>query len=125
MTEAAIASLRELDLERLRFMIAADVDGLNRLLSDRLVWIHGSGHSQGKSAFLQSIKSASTRYRALDRNEAGVISAPGVAIFNGTIDIAVTIDHVERNLKNRFTNVWMDEGDVWRMVSWQSTPIRD
>ena len=124
MIEMDIASLRELDLERLQAMIDADTNRLNRLLSDRLVWIHGSGHAQDKSAFVQAIKEASTKYRSLERSEAGSIAAPGVVIFTGTIDIAVTIAGIEHQLQNRFTNVWMDEGEAWRMVSWQSTPVR-
>lgn len=125
MNEAVVAAVRELDLRRLRGMIDADIGLLSQVLSERLVWIHGSGHAQDKAAFLQSITSASTIYRSLERKEDGCIAAPGVVIFTGTVDIAAVIGGTEHMLKNRFTNVWMKEEETWRMASWQSTPVRE
>ncbi len=115
-----------LALETLRCaaMIRADVAALADMFADDMAWIHGSAKVDGKAGVLHTIASGKTRYLEINRSEQTVRLYGPVALVGGIADMTLEIGGETRTLKNRFTIGWLNDGGGWKVVNWQSTPIR-
>jgi len=113
-----------LRLEKLRCdaMIAADVDALGALFSDRLTWTHSSARQDTKASFLAGLRAGGTRYLAMKRSDEQVRG--DIAVVTGLVEMRASIKGEEKELRNRYTNVWARVDGRWRMTAWQSTAAR-
>lgn len=102
-------------------MVAADLGALDRLLSDGLSWTHASAHLDDKAGFLAKVGNGSLRYLEITRSDERVRLHDAAAVVTGVADIRAAINGQERQLRNRYTNVWARSGSGWQMIAWQST----
>jgi Domain of unknown function (DUF4440) len=114
--------IHELEESRWTAMIGADIGRLDTLLSDRLSWTHASGHCEGKAAFLERIALGRVIYLSIERSDERRVHCNGAVVITGMAEMRVVVDGRECELRNRYTNVWVDEDGSWRMAAWQSTP---
>ena len=115
--------LLNLEDRRCDAMKAADFDALEKLLSDQLTWTHASARHDTKASFMAMLRSGETRYLEIKRSEEHVHMHGGFAVLTGVADMRARIHGEERQLSNRYTNVWAKTGDHWQMVAWQSTAV--
>ena len=115
--------LLQLEARRYDAMVAADLVTLDTLLSDELTWTHASAHQDGKASFMAMLRAGNTRYFEIRRSEERVRIYGDVAVLNGIADIRASINGEERQLRNRYVNVWAKTGEAWQMVAWQSTAV--
>jgi len=113
-----------LEHQRRQAMIGADTATLSRLFADDMVWIHATARADTKPGLLASIESRKTVYQAIDCSEESVRFYGPVAMVSGIADIKARIGDEDRVIQNRFTIVWHQTGDTWRVVHWQSTSVR-
>ncbi len=111
------------EARRCEAMVAADFGALDRLLSDALTWTHASARQDDKASFLAGLRGGHTRYLEIRRSEERVHLHGDVAVVTGVADMRASIDGTERQLRNRYTNVWAKSDEGWRMIAWQSTAI--
>jgi len=115
--------LKSLEDERCRAMTSVDIAALDRLLDDDLIWTHSSGQVDGKKRLLAKIESGESQYLSMRREDEKYVISDDAAVASGSVSMEVRLGGVERSLRSRYTNVWFREGDVWRVVAWQSTAI--
>jgi hypothetical protein len=108
---------------RYRAMIASDLAGLGRYLSDRLTYTHSNALVEGKAEYLASVGKGVFKYRDIKIAERQIRAAAGAALVTGRITIDILIDGQPKLLQSRFLNVWVEERGEWRMIAWQSAPI--
>ena len=104
-------------------MMAADIGALDRLLSDDLTWTHSSARQDTKASFLAGLQAGGTRYLEIRRTDEQVRLHGEVAVVTGVAHMRASINGEERQLRNRYTNVWTKSGDGWQMIAWQSTAV--
>jgi hypothetical protein len=104
-------------------MIRADIEALTSLFSDRLVWTHSSASKDNKAALLAKIASGKTQYVTMKRSDEHYIASDASFVATGVVEMDVKLDGAPRQMRSRYLNVWFNEGDAWRVVAWQSTPI--
>ena len=104
-------------------MVAADVGALGRLLSDDLTWTHSSARQDTKVSFLAGLQAGGTRYLEIRRSDEQVRLHGEVAVITGVAHMRASINGEERQLRNRYTNVWTRSDEGWRMIAWQSTAV--
>ena len=104
-------------------MVAADVGALDRLLSDDLTWTHSSARQDTKANFLAGLQAGGTRYLEIRRSDEQVRLHGEVAVITGVAHMRASINGEERQLRNRYTNVWTRSDEGWRMIAWQSTAV--
>lgn len=104
-------------------MVAADIAALDRLLSDRLTWTHASAHQDNKASFLAALQAGNIRYLEIRRSDEQVHLHGEMAVVTGLADMRANINGEERQLRNRYTNVWAKADEGWQMVAWQSTAV--
>jgi ketosteroid isomerase-like protein len=115
--------LKSLEDERCRAMTSADLAALDRLFSDDLIWTHSSGKVDSKKRLLAKIESGESQYLSMRRDDEKYVVSASAAIASGVVNMQVRLGGEERSLRSRYTNVWFREGDVWRVVAWQSTAV--
>jgi len=111
------------EARRCAAMVAADFGALDRLLSDALTWTHASARQDDKASFLAGLHGGHTRYLEIRRSEERVHLHGDVAVVTAVADMRASIDGTERQLQNRYTNVWAKSDEGWRMIAWQSTAV--
>lgn len=123
MTDTA-SLIRELDTKRREAMVAADVDILDELFCDDLTWIHATARVDTKKGLLSSIGGGATKYLSIRVEDETVRTFNGMALLSGVAIMEAEIKGERRDLHNRFTIVWVQVGDSWRVLNWQSTSVR-
>ena len=115
--------VRAADDARIRAMIEADYDALERLLGDGLVYTHGNATSDGKTAYMNNLRSGKVRYLAAHQDSVVVSGYGDAAVMHGNVTLHTRRDGAERHLHNAFMNVWVKGSGGWQMVAWASTPL--
>lgn len=123
MSNESIQAIEARDAERVRATVAGDLAALADVLSDTLVYTHGSASVDTKAQYLENIRSGLYAYKAIANLSRGFRVVGDVAMVNGDARIDVHVKGTPKVIMSRYLAVWMKEDGVWRMVSWQSTPI--
>lgn len=113
----------ETQQKRFRAMVEADRAALEALLADDLVYIHTTGVIDTKSSLIDSVVSGAIDYTRLVPTDTTLRFAGNAAIITGSADLGVIAGGKTHEASIRFTEVYVDAGDGWRLVSWQSTRV--
>jgi ketosteroid isomerase-like protein len=105
------------DDARLAALIAADVDALDRLCADDLVFVHANGRQDDKAAFLEQTRSGHLRYRSIVRKTTNVTVSGGIAIVYASVEVEVTTNGERRASPVRYMSVWTKVGGAWKMLA--------
>ena len=113
------------DDKRLKAIIAADVDALDRLFAAELVVVHGNGVREDKSAHLESFRSGRLRYRTIEREETQIAVTGNVAVICASLNVEVTIGGENKSSPVRYMGVWINGAGGWRMLAIDNVrPVR-
>ena len=110
-------------LERARFeaMTRQDVAALAPMLAEELVYCHSDGACEGKSEFLETIRSGRIRYLALKVLELRPRAYGDVVVFNGAVAVEGALAGQARSFDVVFTDAYVRRGGTWQLIAWQST----
>jgi hypothetical protein len=100
-----------------------DFAALARLIGDDLVYIHGSSVLDDKTAYIESMRSGTVRYRSMKRSNPKVRIYGCLAIITADGDFDVTVKGQDMNVKLRFHSVWARRPAGLQFVSWQATRV--
>ena len=117
------SELLDFEARRCDAMVAADIGALDQLLSDDLTWTHSSARQDTKTSFLAALQAGGTRDLQIRRSDEQVRLHGDVAVVTGVAHMRANINGEERQLRNRYTNVWAKTDEGWRMIAWQSTAV--
>jgi ketosteroid isomerase-like protein len=109
---------------RCEAMLANDSDALAALLDPRLHFSHATGAVDGKGALLAKLAAGRIRYVGIAWSEERVtVLAADAAMLTGRMTTDVRVEGMDKRLNNRVITVWSRDGDGWRLVAFQSTPL--
>lgn len=113
------------DLEDRRYaaMVGPDLDALDELLSDDVVYTHSNASVDSKASYLDILRTGTLVYHSLDHTTEAVVTRPGVAIVSGTMSGSIRMNGAEKTLSSRVVAVWVAEDGRWRLAAFQPTPI--
>ncbi len=111
------------ELARQRAMCEADVQSLERVLHDDLIFIHSSGWIESKSAAMAEIEAGTRAYSAFEMSEPTWRAlGPHAALLSGRMEIELQVTGTAKHLSVRFIAVRVrGESGAWEMLCWQST----
>ncbi len=117
--------VRSAEQARCAAMLSNDSASLAALLDPRLQFHHATGAVDDKAAYLAKMAAGRIAYVGIEWSEERVaVLGLGAAMLTGRMTTDVRVEGVDKRLNNRVITVWSaDEGGVWRMVAFQSTPI--
>lgn len=120
-------SLAELEaLERSRFtaQLRVDIDTLQPLLADDLVYCHTNALCQTKAEFIATLRSHTLAYKSIDviaQNSRSL--APGIAVINGKLNMQGELNGQAVTLQAVYTALWSRRDGRWQLTAWQSTRV--
>jgi ketosteroid isomerase-like protein len=117
------AELGELEDRRYAAMTAADLDALDELLSDDVLYAHSNASVDTKASYLELLRTESLVYHSLQHTTEAVIRRPGVAIVSGTMSGAIRMHGADKTLNSRVAAVWALDDGRWRLIAFQPTPV--
>ncbi|TVV76637.1 nuclear transport factor 2 family protein [Sphingomonas solaris] len=106
-------------------MLANDAAALDALLDPRLSFSHATGQVDDKAAYCTKMAAGRIDYLSIDWSEDRVIVlGDGAALLTGRMTSSVRVEGVEKRLDNRVLAGWAETDGAWRLVAFQSTPLK-
>ncbi len=123
--EATQQSLKNAEAQRFRAMVSNDLEALEQILDDDLVYTHTNGRVDDKESFLANLESGAVRYRKIElRGMDSVFWAGEAGMVTGKVILHVEAGERRLTLPVRFTSVYrLGEDRAWHLLGWQSTVI--
>jgi ketosteroid isomerase-like protein len=105
-------------------LLAGDEAVLDGLLADDFVIVDVmAGQAVPRQDFLGVIASGDLEFVEVTRNEAETLvrHRPGVAVVLGRTRMTMRFQGAELTVPSRYTHVWAEESDRWRLFAAQGT----
>ena len=120
-----ITAAEALQAEEARYAAQANVDvnAMQRLFGDDLVYIHSSTVEDTKASFIESMRSGNVKYRSMKRGDVVVRTYGCIAIISGKAKFEVTARGQDLSLDLLFHAVWAKRAAGIQFVSWQATKV--
>ncbi|MFD2523974.1 nuclear transport factor 2 family protein [Emticicia soli] len=121
------ATIEDLEKKRFAAQVAKDADYMNKIFADDLVYVHSSGKTDNKEAYIASVLNGSSVYSKVDIEELTVraYNKGQTAVVNGTVMITQPpVDGKPTLLHLRYLVVYVkDSKKGWQLNSWQSSKL--
>ncbi len=119
-----IKDIEKLELRRSEAMIQADQKTLADLFADELVWTHSSARVDSKQGFIASLAAGDLKYERIVLADQVIRLHGRFAVVTGLVEMSAVVKGEAKELRNRYTAVWENAGESWKMLAWQSTPAQ-
>jgi hypothetical protein len=118
-------AIRAAEQRRCTAMLGNDAAALDTLLDPRLTFSHATGVVDDKTAYLAKMAGRRITYLSITWSGERVITlADNAALMTGCMVSNVTVEGVEKRLDNRVLAIWVRDAADWRLVAFQSTPLK-
>ena len=118
------AAITQLEGRRYAAMLAGDVRVLDDVLSERLVYGHTKGNRDTKKTYLDKLASGRLSYEVIEHPIEQILVTGDAAVVIGQMSATAIVDQQEVRMHNSAIAVWAFEGDRWRVLAYQATPLR-
>ena len=120
----SIDTIKKIEQARLDALVGTDIEALERLLSDSLVFVHPTGKVDTKASYIVALI-ARNPYVSINPVEQTIVVHGDVAVVTGETHTVALRDPPEQNVtrKIRMICVWALDGGDWRVIRYQSTFI--
>lgn len=115
--------IRDIETRRFKAMLGPDIETLQAMLAEEVLYIHSSGAVETKVQFLEALSSGKMRYLSLDVEEMKVRVYGDVSIVNGLLKLDVRMGGKPSTFRVRYTDAYARRDDRWELVTWQSTRL--
>ncbi len=105
-------------------MLNGDVQALDALLAEDIVWIHASAKQDTKASFIEQFASGRLRCIRLDHAREVIRLFGTVALVTGLVDMEVVAGGERRVSANLYLAVWVKGPFGPLLVQWQSTRVQ-
>lgn len=127
MNEAAAiaAALGQLQGQRHQAMVAADVDALDALLDEALIYTHSDASRDSKASYLEKVRRGVFCYDEVtsSEDEVVVLNADAACVI-GRMHLAGRLAGMTKRFDNRYLAVWVRRNEGrWRLAAFQPTPM--
>jgi ketosteroid isomerase-like protein len=117
------SEINDLEDRRYAAMVDADLDALDELLSDDVMYAHSDATVDSKASYLELLRNGTLVYHSLEHSTETVVSRPGVVVVGGTMSGSIHMHGAAKTLNSRVAAVWVAEGDRWRLLAFQPTRV--
>ena len=117
------SEINDLEDRRYAAIVDADLDALDELLSDDVMYAHSDATVDSKASYLELLRNGTLVYHSLEHRTETVVSRPGVVVVGGTMSGSIHMHGAAKTLNSRVAAVWVAEGDRWRLLAFQPTRV--
>jgi hypothetical protein len=122
-TPDPVMAVQKLTVDLGTALAAGNADQLNDLLSDGYLHINDQGQLVTKPDLIAGVKDGSVRFNSVNIQEVNIRVYGDAAVVNATFMGTNAANGSRLNVEDRATFVAAREGDNWRFVSGQTTPM--
>ena len=125
MTEGLVQQeIVRLEQARCRALVEADIDSLQKLVSDDVVHVHANGKADNKAAYLAMVEKQ-IRFLTASREKLDVRVYGDLAVATGRLDQAIEMKESAQRIDMHVmtTQVWAQREGGWQQVSFQATNL--
>jgi ketosteroid isomerase-like protein len=115
----------ELDKKRMTAMAEKDLDTLNKVIADDLIYTHSSARIDTKQTLIGAMQSGSTVYTSMEPSDVVAQDLGDAVVLTGVAAISVMSGGKPNSFRVRFIDVYAKRATGWQMVTWQSTRLAD
>ena len=119
-TGGANKEIRDLEAQRFHAMEKGDVETLDRIISDDLIYTHSSGLRQSKSDVI-GVLGSDMKYESIIPYDVQVRIYDGTAIVAGRAAINIKAHGEAESFEICYLDVYVKQEGRWQMVAWQSS----
>ena len=123
MAGGAEKEIRDLEAQRFQAMEKADVETLDRIMSDDLIYTHASGLRQTKFDVIGTLGSSEMKYESITPYDVQVRMHNDTAIVAGRATINIKARGEKESFEICYLDVYVKQEGRWQMVAWQSSRI--
>jgi ketosteroid isomerase-like protein len=121
--DQAVEEVRQLEDTRYAAMLGKDIPVLERLLDDKLIYMHSTGVADTKSSYIEGLRTGVWDYRAIDRSELQYQVDGDVVLVFGKLAIQMITRGVHKSFESRALAVWVRKSVGLRLLAVQSGAI--
>ena len=110
-------TIRQLDSERVRAQIGADVVTLDRIYADDFIGVGPSGTVRSKAQVLSDFASGTLKFHSITTDEVQVRIYDNTAVETGLSTMIGQDKGYPVPRDTRFTRVWVKQQGSWRLVA--------
>ncbi len=104
--------------------IANDFAVMERMFGPDLVYIRSvDGAAADKTAYVESMRSGTVKYRVMRRSDVKVRTYGCLAAITGFFELEATVRDAALSEQVRFHSLWAKRAQGLQFVSWQSTRV--
>jgi ketosteroid isomerase-like protein len=101
-----------------------DANTVDSMMTDDLTFTHANAVVETKEQFVNALRTQKLRYKTLKDEERQVRVHGSTGVVSGTCHIVVDASGTEYDLRVIFTELWVKEGNTWRMMLWHATEVQ-
>ena len=111
------------DYEQKRFnaQMELDVETLDNLLAEELIYIHSNTLTESKTDFIASVQSGKIVYQEMNIKRHQLRQYKKIAIVTGLVEVKGLFKDNEFVVELFYTSVYKKKKGKWLLLSWQST----
>jgi ketosteroid isomerase-like protein len=110
--------------KRRQATLNGDANTVASMMTDDLTFTHANAVVESKEQFVEALKTRRLQYRALTDEDLQVRVNGSTGVVSGTVHIVVDAAGTEYNLRVLFTELWVKEGEIWKMMLWHATEVQ-
>lgn len=119
----AAQAIEAADDERIRALVAGDVDALERMHGDELVYVHSSAFTEGKDSYLKGLRAGRVKFLGISRERTSVRAWGDVALLHCKARLDFEMGGETRTANSNVVSAWVRREGRWQMVHYHSTSI--
>lgn len=104
-------------------LVSSDVDALDKIYADTLIYTHSNGSVDDKATYITKIRSGETKYESMTRNDRRIKVYGDTAVVTCHWDVHVMARGTKIDTNARYVHVYSKIGEDWKMVAHQATRI--
>ncbi len=110
--------------ERRIATLNGDANTVASMMTDDLTFTHANAVVETKEQFVDALKTGRLQYKTLTDEDRQVRVNGTTGVVFGTVHIIVDASGTEYDLRVLFTELWVKEGDTWKMMLWHATEVQ-
>ena len=114
-----------LDLERRRFdaVVAGDFEAFAATAHPDLIYTHSNGVTDTLESYLAKCRDGFYVYHRVDHPVTKIVVTADLALVLGEMNADLTAGGVRKQLRNSSLAVWLRDGETWKLIGYQPTPL--
>ncbi|CAE6825850.1 nuclear transport factor 2 family protein [Paraburkholderia domus] len=119
----AIEEIQQFEDARYAAMVSKDIATLERLLDDKLIYMHSTGVADTKASYIEGLRTGVWDYQGIDRTEPRYQVDGDIVLVFGKLAIRMVTRGTFKAFESRALAVWVRKPDGWHLLAVQSGAI--